>query len=801
MPLIFLGDKNSLECFATNEAIQITEISEYVQKLANPDFSMKTMSYYKFQYALRLLDYGYTHTSFHYLEELAKGITKKPSEVGTDYDLEPADMARQILHLCERLKYLDPSYTTREGEMADMPDPEWLVQFRTVIDSGATSAAMSSTTASASEFPQSGYDAEGRLYMYDAASNSYYYPDQNQANADDQNRDQPEVEDEQQQQQHSDSPVRRASVSSNRSHHSPVRTLASAIDRKLSIAEEPHQQQQLPDQEQQEQPQVPQEGYDQEGRLYKYDAATNSYYYPDQNNATEADDKTDHQVKDTKEQIQPAAAPPPMTFNPSSMPPMNTNSMPPPMMPPTQAVKPPTGASLPPTANNNNNYFADVGKKAPPPAMSNNKLNNNNNNLNVNNKEKADKGMKKAAKAADAKDAKEGGSGLFGKLLGKLGVVPKNQVHLPDDKDKAIVWDDEKKRWVDKSAGSDDDSNGGAAAPPSDMELSRSNSTANFEGQGQGGPPGPGMGAPPGMPPPMAMGNKFAGGLGKRRGLAGRVDVFKSSQSSPALSSAAAAGPTPMMPPPIENMLAPMPGGVPPAPEPEQQQPPASEAAPPVQDQQQEGAGGAPVFFNPTNYQVPAPGADPTMPNPATAPEPQQEPQQQQQQQLHPDSVDQEQPQVPQEGYDQDGRLYKYDAATNSYYYPDQNSAGTENNVTNDPNVQPDLQHQPPPTSYDQSGMPPSSMPPEQQQQQQQPGMFYPQAYQGQGGPGSNPMMPPPMESMMTPGPTPPEAQQQPAQDHTQQQQHHQQSNGGAPMFFNPTNFQAPAPTTRSFRY
>ena len=29
---------------------------------------------------------------------------------------------------------------------------------------------------------------------------------------------------------------------------------------------------------------------------------------------------------------------------------------------------------------------------------------------------------------------------------------PKNSAHLPDDKEPSIVWDEEKKKWVDKNA-------------------------------------------------------------------------------------------------------------------------------------------------------------------------------------------------------------------------------------------------------------------------------------------------------------------------------------------------------------
>ena len=64
------------------------------------------------------------------------------------------------------------------------------------------------------------------------------------------------------------------------------------------------------------------------------------------------------------------------------------------------------------------------------------------------------------------------------------------------------------------------------------------------------------------LAPPPPGSNKFAGGLGKRRGASGRVDVFKQSQSSPSLASTAAA--PPMISPP-GPMMTPM--SIPPQPE------------------------------------------------------------------------------------------------------------------------------------------------------------------------------------------------------------------------------------------
>ncbi|CAN7992957.1 unnamed protein product [Ixodes hexagonus] len=56
--------------------------------------------------------------------------------------------------------------------------------------------------------------------------------------------------------------------------------------------------------------------------------------------------------------------------------------------------------------------------------------------------------------------------GIFGKLLPKAS----NQMILPDDKDPDIVWDDQKKCWVDKNAGPGEAENK-VVAPPSDDAL------------------------------------------------------------------------------------------------------------------------------------------------------------------------------------------------------------------------------------------------------------------------------------------------------------------------------------------
>ncbi|XP_071445140.1 uncharacterized protein Sec16 isoform X2 [Hetaerina americana] len=63
-----------------------------------------------------------------------------------------------------------------------------------------------------------------------------------------------------------------------------------------------------------------------------------------------------------------------------------------------------------------------------------------------------------------------GGSGWLGGLLSKFSLRPKNQMNLPDDKNPSIVWDNEKKRWVNMDA-DEDEATGDLPPPPKAADL------------------------------------------------------------------------------------------------------------------------------------------------------------------------------------------------------------------------------------------------------------------------------------------------------------------------------------------
>ena len=461
--IVLLGADKSLPFaeFASNEAIQLTEIFEYVQKLSNPDHIQHSFLHYKYLYAVRLLDFGLTGQALHYLEELALAVTKDPNAV--DQEFKP--YLNQIYNLADKLKFLDPMYTTREGEISEMGDPDWLTLFQKALENMQYdhNSSESNITAPAVSVMESQWfqDDHGRYYYYDAATGSYQYPA-----AEEQQVDQAAPPKE------PDTPVHEEST--------PVETPTSEATEDPPIMMTP-------------------------------------------------------QAESRRESESAPAAVAPLMMPPTSVPsipsmpspPMMQEKTPPPMIPIISAPTP-SLPTPPPVSQPGPNYFADMKTEAAPkPAP-------------VKAPTKAPAPKKKAEQQKSSAPPK---SGFFSSILGKIGVLPPNQAHLPDESENTIVWDEEKKRWVDKNATEDEDVNA-SSAPPSDMELSRSNSTANFDSVAA--PPG-GAAAPP---PPMMMGqNKFAGGLSKKRGAGARIDVFKNSQSSPALSN--------NLPPPSE-LFAPM---------------------------------------------------------------------------------------------------------------------------------------------------------------------------------------------------------------------------------------------------
>ena len=487
--LVLIGAERStdksFEAFATNEAIQTTEIFEYVQKLSDPDSHIWPLQYFKYIYAIRLLDAGMSSTALYYLEQIATAFAKHPELITGDCGMSGTELATHVLTLSDRLKYLDPVYTTREGEISEMADPEWVGGLRNVLTGS--------------------YQSYDQSYYQEQTSQDYYQEEQ--APQEGIQQEQPLEQEPQQLQQ------------------------------------QEQQQQLLPPMPQQVEPEGPRSldpgMVDQPPLMMK-------------------------PIPEEQEAEATSASLPPM-MNPSALGPPNAAPVgaPPTMMPPTNFMQPLPPAPEPDSNSDQGNYFSNIKTSSAPPPMPNSAFQPKAKAPPMPSAAapKADSGKKPAEEAKKkpkkVEEKKDEGPGILGRFIGRF-IKPPNQVHLPDDTSNTIYYDEDLKKWVDKNA---DPAEVAAsnAPPPSDMELSRNNSSADVGGGGPGSsssaattPMGgaPPSLAPPGMPgmPPPAGGNKFSAGLGKRRGLAGRIDVFKNSQSAPALSPSDGNAP-PMMPP------------------------------------------------------------------------------------------------------------------------------------------------------------------------------------------------------------------------------------------------------------
>uniref|UniRef100_A0A8C6LBA4 Protein transport protein sec16 n=1 Tax=Nothobranchius furzeri TaxID=105023 RepID=A0A8C6LBA4_NOTFU len=77
--LVLLGSshRQTFGCFATNSAIQCTELYEYSQALGSKHFTTPSLQVYKFLYACRLLDFGLSSQAFHYCEVVGGALLKQ----------------------------------------------------------------------------------------------------------------------------------------------------------------------------------------------------------------------------------------------------------------------------------------------------------------------------------------------------------------------------------------------------------------------------------------------------------------------------------------------------------------------------------------------------------------------------------------------------------------------------------------------------------------------------------------------------------------------------------------------------
>ncbi|XP_068429852.1 protein transport protein Sec16A isoform X2 [Clinocottus analis] len=122
--MVLIGSNHSLpfhQC-ATNEAIQRTEAYEYAQSLGSQSCSLPNFQVFKLIYACRLAEAGLSAQAFHYCEVISKNVLMQPSYYSPVF-------LSQIIQMSEKLRFFDPQLKEKpEQELFN--EPEWLLHLR-----------------------------------------------------------------------------------------------------------------------------------------------------------------------------------------------------------------------------------------------------------------------------------------------------------------------------------------------------------------------------------------------------------------------------------------------------------------------------------------------------------------------------------------------------------------------------------------------------------------------------------------------------------------------------------------------
>lgn len=445
-----VGDKRVDE-FATNEAIQCTEIYEFVQKLGNQDYEMSTLQPFKFLHAIRLCEAGLVSRAQDYCREVAEFVMRNPSRVESDFI---PDFLQQIQHLADRLKYQDPQYTTCSGELSEIPDPEWMTRFTETLQNITFGVTGHGETT----------DYETMSYDNNQDQNGYY---------------------DSQYQYYQDT-----------GYVEPSELQATGEVENIAAQEQNYIEQEPPaatyvEQQPEPEPQ-PQHEPDQ---VQTFPTMFNpADYNPSQPVSTETVLPAEPTVPGVGDQ--------PPLMNPFSVGRQGSLS----------------GGSRRTSLVDNRGAdqqphpgYYQPQLHQPPPTEPSPVIPEKNNNVKPAEEAKQAKSSEK--KPAQAKPKK---SSWFGGIFGKI-LKPPNQVHLPDDSDQTIMYDEKLKRWVNKDG--DDDTLAPAAPPPMDSSFA-----PGPMGQPNGG--GPGMLGPASNLGPTSNGPAPVSFRAPKRKGRGYVDVF-----------------------------------------------------------------------------------------------------------------------------------------------------------------------------------------------------------------------------------------------------------------------------------
>uniref|UniRef100_A0A1B0CTM0 Protein transport protein sec16 n=1 Tax=Lutzomyia longipalpis TaxID=7200 RepID=A0A1B0CTM0_LUTLO len=424
--LILLGSSphRPFKQFATSEAIMMTEIYEYACTLNDEKFSVTEFQPFKYILASRMLDYGLQLKALLYMEQISKHIQQDPSK----YE---ADFIERVFVMADRLKYYDPMHEKLLDDTS--PDAQEVLSYHSTSVPNLSQDPQASSTGYAQQqgidYTKSDIDEQFReINQQFNQLNLQYQTDQQM----------------QQQQQQQNQPV-------SLDYTAPAMNPSD------------YQSQQLGDSYQNHYHSMPYGGaVDQGNPVQSMDSP--NYYDPaqfgnaaslgQQQNMSENSSNFDYygQSQTNTEPLPPASQTPSsvedkcgeedvteimeLQESPKRLERQPVEDMPKPQI------------TMPNSFSNKPGFYEDT-----PQEGGERKQNDGTGSKGQANESAAKKG-KEAAKGTAQHNNQS--SGWFGGIWGKFSLKPKNQMILPDDKNPTIVWDPDKKKWVNTDGEADE---------------------------------------------------------------------------------------------------------------------------------------------------------------------------------------------------------------------------------------------------------------------------------------------------------------------------------------------------------
>ncbi|XP_055630491.1 uncharacterized protein LOC129771134 isoform X2 [Toxorhynchites rutilus septentrionalis] len=433
--LILLGSSHlqrSFKEFSVNESIMMTEVYEYARSLNEERYSITELQYYKYLLACRMLDYGMQLKCLLYMEQIAEQIQLDPYVFDSEF-------IKKVYTLGDRLKYYDPVLEKALDESVDnigqgniyskVEDPIWLQRLSSILH-GHNSTRSSNALDQANSAGTQDYNSSSHYGSYTGytADQSSQQQQLSQVASREQSLGPTDINEQfneisqqlgQLNLQYTDG-YDQSQQKDQASTHLQYDNQTAALSYDQDY--DPAHQSSLPDeshlnQQQQVQPDT-REGYDQQQQAYAY-----GY------NASQGQPTMFAPTPVASQDMQQSS--PYGYWGANSEVPQPTISMP----------------------NSNRSGYDDENHRTSTqhsPHSAHPQQQKHQDQIGVEQSISGDP-TKRGPSNKDSKPAvnsQSANSGWFGGIWNKLSLKPKNQMILPDDKNPTIVWDPEKKRWV-----------------------------------------------------------------------------------------------------------------------------------------------------------------------------------------------------------------------------------------------------------------------------------------------------------------------------------------------------------------